>query len=114
MQSIGVLLKNGGRRPPTATLSHEGRGERNTALSHLPERQIDTLPAHHSVLAVGEWCDAVKRQPRRAAPHRDVAVLDPKPPRPVAALGSAEQEDRGQAQRDRDDRRGEIGLVLVL
>src|SRR5260370_20674195 len=25
MQSIGVLLKNGGRRPPMATFSHKGR-----------------------------------------------------------------------------------------
>jgi hypothetical protein len=27
MQRIGVLLKNGGRRPPTATFSHKGRRE---------------------------------------------------------------------------------------
>jgi len=27
MQSIGVLLKNGGRRPSTATFSHKGRRE---------------------------------------------------------------------------------------
>src|SRR5258706_2180702 len=84
------------------------------ALSHFPERQIDTLPAHQGMLAVRKGCYAVKRQPCRATPHRDVAVLDPKSARPVAALQSAEQEDRGQAQRDRDDRRGEIGLVLVL
>jgi hypothetical protein len=25
MQGIGVLLKNGGRRPPIATFSHKGR-----------------------------------------------------------------------------------------
>ena len=38
----------------------------------------------------------------------------PKPARFVAALQAAEQEDRRQAQRDRDDRRAEIVLVLVL
>jgi hypothetical protein len=27
MRSIGVLLKNGGRRPPAATFSHKGRSE---------------------------------------------------------------------------------------
>jgi uncharacterized protein (DUF983 family) len=37
MQSIGVLLKNGGRRPPTATFSHKGRREGH-------DMQDQTLP----------------------------------------------------------------------
>src|SRR5258705_13808551 len=41
-------------------------------------------------------------------------MLKPKAARPVASLQSTEQEGRGQAQRDRDDRRGKILLVLVL
>jgi hypothetical protein len=27
MQSIGVLIRNGGRKPPMATFSHQGRRE---------------------------------------------------------------------------------------
>src|ERR1700687_1851747 len=66
------------------------------------------------MLTVRERRDAVKPEPRRPAPHRDVTMLQPKPKRFVAALQSAEQEDRGQAQRYRDDGCAEIGLVLVL
>ena len=57
------------------------------------------------MLAVGERRDAVKGQPRRPAPHHDIAMLEPKAARLVAALQTAEQEDRGQSQRHRDDRR---------
>src|SRR5258708_12508274 len=66
------------------------------------------------MFAISEWRDAMKPEPRRPAPYRDVAMLQPKPARFVAALQPAEQEDRGQAQRHRDDRRAEIVLVLVL
>ena len=68
----------------------------------------------HGVLAVGERRDAVKEQPRRSAPYHDVAMLQPVTARLVATLQSAEQEDRGQPERHRDDRRGKILLVLVL
>jgi uncharacterized protein (DUF983 family) len=39
MQSIGVLLKNGGRRPPTATFSHKGRREGQ----NMPEQILPTV-----------------------------------------------------------------------
>src|SRR5579863_320906 len=81
---------------------------------HLPERQVDTLPAHQRMLAVGKRRDAVKVEPRRAAPYSDVAMLQPEPARFVAAHQSAEQESRGQAERHRYDRRAEIELVPVL
>ena len=82
--------------------------------SRFAKRQIDALPAQQRMLAVGERRDAVKHKPRRPAPYHDIAMLEPKAARLVAALQSAEQEDRGQAQRHRDDRRGKILLVLVL
>src|SRR3984957_17650241 len=43
----------------------------------FPERQVDALPAHHGMLAVRQRRHAVKRQPRGAAPYRDIAVLQP-------------------------------------
>src|ERR1700723_291184 len=89
----------------------ESRKERSPRLA---EREIDALLAKHRMLAVGQWRDAVKRQPRRTAPDCDVAMLQPKPVRFVAALQSAEQKNRRQAQRHRDDRRGQIKLVHVL
>jgi hypothetical protein len=30
---------------------------------HLPERQIDALPAQQGMLALGQRCDAVKDEP---------------------------------------------------
>src|SRR5580700_7031913 len=66
------------------------------------------------MLTVGERRDAMKEKPGRPAPYHDIAMLQPIASRLVAAFYSAEQEDRRQAQRNRDDRRAEIGLVLVL
>src|ERR1700687_2619237 len=43
MQSIGVLLKNGGRRPPTATFSPKGRRE-ESASSSTSRRSAVPLP----------------------------------------------------------------------
>src|SRR5580704_17314577 len=101
-------------RAPSFLLPLREKESRKERSPRLAEREIDALPAQHGLLAVGQWCDAVKRQPRRAAPYRDVAMLQPKPVRFVAALQSAEQKNRRQAQRHRDDRRGQIKLVLVL
>ena len=52
-----------------------GEGRNKKCSPRLAKRQIDALPAQHGMLAVGERRDAVKHQPRRAAPHHDVAVL---------------------------------------
>ena len=60
-----------------------GTGRRS---ARFPESQVDALPAQQRMLAVRQRCDAVKGQPRRAAPHRDIAVLQPEAPRLVAAL----------------------------
>src|ERR1700730_736110 len=78
------------------------------------KRQIDALPADKRVLAIGKRSDAVEEQPRRPAPHHDVAMRQPISLRLVAALQSAEQEDRRQAERYRDDRLTKILLVPVL
>src|SRR5712672_771212 len=42
MQGIGVLLKNGGERPPTATFSHKGRREESASFPRVG-RATDTL-----------------------------------------------------------------------
>src|SRR5665213_951124 len=80
----------------------------------LAKRQVDAPAAEHGVLAVRKRRDAVKEKPRRAAPYHDIAVFEPEAAGLVAALGAAEQEDRGQPQRNRDDGCREILLVLVL
>src|SRR6266700_1051705 len=82
--------------------------------ARLAEGEIDALPPHDRVLAVGERRYAVKKQPRWSAPDHDVAMVQAKATRLVRAFQPAEQEDRGQPQRDRDDRRSKILLVAVL
>src|SRR5258708_5873570 len=82
--------------------------------ARLAKRQIDSLPAQQGVLAVGERRNAVKEKPGRPAPYHDIAMLQPKAAWLVAPFQPAEQEDRRQPQRNRNDRRAEIGLVLVL
>jgi len=42
--------------------------------SRLPKGQVDALAAESCVLAVGERRDTVKEQPRRPAPHHDIAM----------------------------------------
>src|SRR3546814_16651770 len=67
-----------------------------------------------SDLACPEGRDAVMGEAAAATPYGDVAALQPNSPRSVAAGGAAEQEDRRQAERDRDDGRLEVALVAVL
>src|SRR5258707_15175714 len=66
------------------------------------------------MVALGQRPDPMKGEPRRAAPHRDIAALEPESARPVVAAQAAEQENRGQAERHRHDRAIEGPLVLVL
>src|SRR5947209_4728352 len=66
------------------------------------------------MLAIPQRRDAVKGKPCRAAPHDQIAMLQPKTLWCVAAFQSAEQKRRGQPERNRDDRGGEIVLILVL
>src|SRR5436190_17652773 len=96
--------------PPSPT---RGEGKRSTS-ARFSKRQVDALAAQNGVFAIGERGYAVKEQPRRPAPYDDVAMGQPKSSRLVAALQSAEQEDRRNSQRHRDDRRPEILLVPVL
>ena len=57
------------------------------------------------MLAIGEWRDAVIGEPGRAAPHHDVTMDEPVAPWLVGTRETTEQESRGQAELDRDDRR---------
>jgi hypothetical protein len=57
---------------------------------------------------------AVIAQTVGSAPDERVAVPEQQALRLVRAPGAAEQEHRRQAERDRDDGRGEIALVAVL
>ena len=77
------------------------------------EGQIDAAIAGQRIVAVGQRRDAVINQPIRTAPNDDVAALQRNAPRPVAAAVAAEQEYRRQSERNRDDRRGQVALVLV-
>src|SRR4051794_27383899 len=80
-------------------------GDAMTVSSACPAKgQVDARTAECAVLAVRQRGNAVEEKPRRPAPHDDVAMGQPKPPWLVAALGAAEQEDRRQPERDRDDR----------
>ena len=89
-------------KQPMPVSLNEPTGQANGTKEMLPrdfsKRQIDALPAQQRMLAVGERRYAMKRQPRRPAPHRDVAMLEPEAARLVAAREPAEQEGRRQAQ----------------
>ena len=80
----------------------------------LAECEVDAAAADQGMISLADWCDAMKGQPCSPAPYCDVAMFKPVTPRPIAAQCAAEQEDRRQAKRDRDDGRGEVLLVLVL
>ena len=66
------------------------------ASARFAERQVDALAAQQGVLAVGERRDAVKDQPRRAAPDRDIAMLQPEALRLVAALSPPNRKIAGR------------------
>ena len=53
-------------------------------------------------------------EPRRAAEDEGVAMGERHRPGGCGAAVAAEQEDRRQAERDRDDRLAEVALVAVL
>ena len=61
-----------------------------------------------------EWRNAVEHQPRCAAPHHHIAVQQWHFYRLVTALQSAPQERRGQTQRYRHNRRGQVAFVPIL
>src|SRR5262245_23225682 len=66
------------------------------------------------MLAVGERRDAVEREPRGPAPDDDVTALEPHAAGAILASRAAEEKDRWQAERDGDDRCGEVALVAIL
>ena len=70
-----------------------------------PEVRLMRQAPEQRMLAVLQRHHAVERQPRRAAPHHDVAVRERNRRVPVGALRAAEQEHRRQAERHRHDRR---------
>src|SRR5229473_42053 len=100
-------------RARSLPLSPCGRGKKLASM-RLAEGQIDALAAQQSMLAIGERRDTVKEQPRRPAPHHDIAVLEPVSLRLVGAHKSAEKEDCRQSERHRDDGVSEIAFVLVM
>src|SRR3546814_17213345 len=80
----------------------------------LAKGQVDPALAGQRVRACPEGRDAVMGEAAAATPYGDVAALQPKSPRSIAAGGATEQEDRRQAERDRDDGRGEVAPVAAL
>src|SRR5260370_23846561 len=56
--------------PPSPT---RGEGKKRMSM-RLAEGQVDALTAQQMMFAVGERRDAVKEQPRRAAPYHDIAM----------------------------------------
>src|SRR5262245_39514150 len=79
------------------------------SLAHLAEGEVDAPAAEHWMLALGKRRHAMKGQPRRPAPDHDVAMHQAIAHGLVRSLQPAPQEDRGQAERHRDDR-----LIVVL
>src|SRR5262249_57674017 len=88
--------------------------EENTQAERLAESQIESTPAGHGMVAGFESIDTVVGQPRGAAPYYDIAMPQLHASDWIISSEAAEQELSGQPQRDRDDRKGEIGFVLVL
>src|SRR6266436_60502 len=63
MQSIGVLLKNGGRRPPTATFSTRGEGKKGrSTFSHQGQHRMDmkVRDSNGALLAEGDSVTLIK------------------------------------------------------
>src|SRR5262245_66540409 len=79
-------------------------------LAGFSKRQVEAATAGERMLAVGQGRDAVEGEPGRAAPHDDVAALEPGTARPILAARAAEEEHRRQPERDRDDGRREVAL----
>src|SRR6478609_5012715 len=106
---IFPLPSPGEHRPDETSM-----GSRKPASARFSKRQVDALAAQNGVLGVGKRGYAVKEQPRRPAPHDDVAMSQPKFLGLVATLQASEQENGRYPQRHRDDRRSEILFVSVL
>src|SRR5438445_611809 len=82
--------------------------------SRLAKSQVDALLAEQIMMCRLERLHAVIAQAIGAAPDHDVAVLERYAAGPVGPFQPAEQKNRRNAERDRDDRRTEVALVLVL
>ena len=114
--NIGSGPRRVRRRPGAAggRATADGRETRRRArLQRLAKGQIDPAGSGQRVLAPGERGDAVIDETRRAAPHDDVAILQPQPRGPVLAAEPAPQKHRRQPERHRDDWRRPGALVLV-
>src|SRR5579862_3185499 len=90
------------------------RWMRRSVSERLAEGQIDSALTGRRRIAIADRLDAMVVPARWTAPDHDITACQPNAPRSHVALGSSEQEDGGQAQRDRDDGRAEVALVLVL
>src|SRR5439155_2968972 len=86
----------------------------STDSGRLPERQVDTVPAHQGMMSLLERHDAVIPKSGGTSPDHHVAVSQRDATWRIGSMESAEQEDGRQSERDRHDRRLEVPLVLVL
>src|SRR5262245_11314891 len=64
--------------------------------------------------ALPDRCYAVVDEPRRAAPHEDISMLDAEAARRIGPTKRAEQKCCGKAERDRDDGVSVVQLIFVL
>src|SRR6266545_4852982 len=78
------------------------------------ERQIDPVMTGERMVSIGERLDPVEGEPCRATPHDNITALQPHATWPIVTTRAAEEKDRRQPERDRDDRRAEVALVPVL
>lgn len=84
------------------------------SLQRLPKRQVDTRLTQQRMLPRLEWRNAVEHQPRFPAPDHHIAVQQWHFQRLVTALQTAPQKRRGQTQRHRHNRRGQITFIAIL
>src|SRR5262244_2572891 len=68
-------------------------------LAGFSQRQIDPAAAGERMLAIRQGGHAVEREPGGAAPHDDVAALEPDAARPILTSRAAEEEHRRQSER---------------
>src|SRR2546422_8238724 len=99
---------------PHAVSSRCRRCRLSTESGRLPERQVDTVPAHQGMMSLLERHDAVIPKSGGTSPDHHVAVSQRDATWRIRSMEPAEQEDGRQSERDRHDRRLEIPLVLVL
>lgn len=80
----------------------------------MPERQIVADISRQRMMTLRQGMHTVEGQPCGATPNDYVAMHQWHTPWAVASGLAAPKEDRGKAQRDRNDRAAKITFVSVL